>query len=367
MSKYLKLFAVLLALPIGMGRSAAQVSDDFNSPTLNTSLWTYINPLNDVTQGMAGTGTQDAVLVFSIPAGVSHDIWFAGNIAPRIMQPCPNTDFEVEVKFQTPLTQRYQIEGIIVQQDLQNFIRFDFVRDGVNTRLFAGSFVNNSGTNVRDVPIVPGNPLYLRVKRQGNLWTESYSYNAINWTAIAPFERALTVSALGPYAANHGEPGSASPAFIAHVDYFFNTASPIVPEDVPSPPSITGHPSNQTVTAGQTAIFSVTASGGAPLAYQWQKNNINVQAANSTSYTTPPTTTGDDGAAFRCVVSNAAGTVTSNSAILTVNVPPSISTHPSPQAVLEGQTASFSVAAAGSAPLLYRWQKNSADIQGATI
>src|SRR6266481_786427 len=75
-------------------------------------------------------------------------------------------------------------------------------------------------------------------------------------------------------------------------------------------PTISTQPGNQTVTAGQTATFTAVASGTAPLAYQWQKNSVNVAGATAASYTTPATTTADSGATFRVVVTNTAGTVT---------------------------------------------------------
>src|SRR5215470_2259397 len=84
-------------------------------------------------------------------------------------------------------------------------------------------------------------------------------------------------------------------------------------------PYITTQPTSQTVSAGQTATFSVAASGTAPLSYQWQKNGADITGATSASYTTPVTTTADSGEQFRVVVSNAAGTATSNTATLTVN------------------------------------------------
>jgi glucose/arabinose dehydrogenase len=86
----------------------------------------------------------------------------------------------------------------------------------------------------------------------------------------------------------------------------------------PTPPSITAHPSNQTVAPGQTATFSVGATGSTPLSYQWQKNGADIPGANSSTYTTPPVTVSDHGAQYRVVVSNSAGSVTSNSATLTV-------------------------------------------------
>jgi hypothetical protein len=134
-------------------------------------------------------------------------------------------------------------------------------------------------------------------------------------------------------------------------------------------PAFSTQPANQSVTAGQTATFSVTATGTAPLAYQWQKNNTNISGAMSSSYTTPATVAGDDAAKFRVIVTNSAGAATSNPAILTVTaapVGPSITTQPASQTVTVGQTATFSVVAAGTAPLTYQWQKNNANISNAT-
>ena len=84
-------------------------------------------------------------------------------------------------------------------------------------------------------------------------------------------------------------------------------------------PTITTQPANQSVTAGQTATFTVTATGTAPLSYQWQKSGTAIAGATASSYTTPPTTSSDNGSQFTVVVSNTAGSVTSNAATLTVN------------------------------------------------
>jgi invasion protein IalB len=137
----------------------------------------------------------------------------------------------------------------------------------------------------------------------------------------------------------------------------------------PVAPTITTQPVNQTVTAGQTATFTVVATGTAPLSYQWQKNGVNIAGATSTSYTTPATTTADSGSTFRVIVSNTAGTVTSSPATLTVNaavVAPTITTQPANQTVTAGQTATFTVVATGTAPLSYQWQKSGVNIAGAT-
>jgi hypothetical protein len=81
-------------------------------------------------------------------------------------------------------------------------------------------------------------------------------------------------------------------------------------------------PASITVPLGQTATFSVTATGTGTLTFQWFKNGTPIAGANSNSYTTPPTVAGDTGAVFTVIVSNSAGSVTSGPATLTVQLPP---------------------------------------------
>ena len=87
-------------------------------------------------------------------------------------------------------------------------------------------------------------------------------------------------------------------------------------------PGITSQPSSQNVMTGQSATFSVNASGTTPLSYQWQRNQANIPGANASSYQIMSTTLSDNGAKFRCVVSNVFGNATSNEATLTVTAPP---------------------------------------------
>ncbi|HEY5839539.1 MAG TPA: PQQ-dependent sugar dehydrogenase [Pyrinomonadaceae bacterium] len=89
-------------------------------------------------------------------------------------------------------------------------------------------------------------------------------------------------------------------------------------------PNITTHPANQTVLTGQPVTFNVSATGTAPLSYQWQRNMTNIGGATSSSYTISSASTADNGAKFRCVVTNAFGFATSNEATLTVQPPPPI-------------------------------------------
>ena len=83
-------------------------------------------------------------------------------------------------------------------------------------------------------------------------------------------------------------------------------------------PVITTQPANETVLKGQTAAFSVAATGTAPLHYQWKRNGSVIDLANSANYTTSATTMADNGVMFTVTVTNAAGFTDSNEATLTV-------------------------------------------------
>ena len=83
-------------------------------------------------------------------------------------------------------------------------------------------------------------------------------------------------------------------------------------------PAVTTPPVAASVTAGQTATFSVVASGTAPLTYQWQGNGTDIPGATSATYTTPATTTAMSGQSYAVVIANAAGSATSAAATLTV-------------------------------------------------
>ncbi len=126
------------------------------------------------------------------------------------------------------------------------------------------------------------------------------------------------------------------------------------PSSLSQSPIITTQPAGKTVTAGQTATFNVAATGTAPMSFQWKKDGTLISGATSSSYTTPTTTTSDNGSTFTVVVSNSAGSTTSSAATLSVNpapVAPSITAQPASQTVTTGQSATFSVAATGTAPL----------------
>ena len=117
---------------------------------------------------------------------------------------------------------------------------------------------------------------------------------------------------------------------------------------------------------GSAATFSVSASGVAPLSYQWagSPDGITFTAivgATSASYNTGATTLAQSGTRYRVVVSNSLGSVTSSAARLTVTpavVAPAITVQPADQTVTAPATATFNVTATGTTPA-YEWQLSS--------
>ncbi|MCF6339024.1 MAG: fibronectin type III domain-containing protein [Gammaproteobacteria bacterium] len=220
---------VALFLLISMSTAQAMLftSDDFSSSSLDASLWTTVDPRGDSTFQLNGTQ-----LNISVPGGLNHDLWETDQNAARVLQDIGDTDFEIEIKFESSLSQRFQVQGLFIEQDNQNFLRFDFYYDGSALRVFAASFIAGIPTSQHEEIIANGSPLYLRVQRAGDQWTQFYSYDGANWNQGAAFSHPMLVARAGPFAGNAGGP---APAFTAVVDYAFNTASPIIFEDANDP------------------------------------------------------------------------------------------------------------------------------------
>ena len=134
----------------------------------------------------------------------------------------------------------------------------------------------------------------------------------------------------------------------------------------PVAPAISVPPANQSITAGQNASFSVTATGTS-LAYRWQESTdggasfSNIAApSNTTTISLTAVPLAASGRQYRVIVSNTLGSITSSAATLTVAqtpVAPAISVHPANQSIAVGQNVSFSVTATGTS-LAYQWQES---------
>jgi len=132
-------------------------------------------------------------------------------------------------------------------------------------------------------------------------------------------------------------------------------------------PAITAQPGNATVAAGASTTFIVAATGNPPPTYQWRKDGTNISGATSASLTVANAQAANAGN-YTVVVSNSAGNVISDGAILNVSaaVAPSITAQPASASVAVGASVSFTVNATGSPSPTYQWRRNGSNISGAT-
>jgi formylglycine-generating enzyme required for sulfatase activity len=134
---------------------------------------------------------------------------------------------------------------------------------------------------------------------------------------------------------------------------------------VSAPPAIVTQPVGRTLNPGAALSLSVTATGTAPLTYQWSKDGQPITGATAATYAVASVQLGNAGV-YTVVVSNAVGKATSQAVTVTVNAGVTITTQPASLSVNPGASASFSVSASGAAPLTYQWRKAGVNIPGAT-
>ena len=206
--------------------------------------------------------------------------------------------------------------------------------------------------------------------------TDAYSTSAGNseFNYHAPgdpqlqFEGGLTkIAVLSQFTPGTVTVTASAPGLISGTaSYSIQPVPSILP--APSAPAIIVPPVSTAVTVGQTATFSVSATGTAPFTFQWLKNGAAIAGANSAAYTTPATTSADDNTNFAVTVTNSVGSTTSSAVNLSVDTPAavSITAQPVSQTAYVGQSIQLSVVASGSPTLTYQWQLNGAAISGAT-
>lgn len=133
----------------------------------------------------------------------------------------------------------------------------------------------------------------------------------------------------------------------------------------PSAPSIAAQPQSLTVIQGNTATFTVSASGTGPLSYQWKHAGTNLPGATGATYQKPNAQPADAGSYF-VTITNSVGSTNSAVVTLTVHTPPVIVSHPQGTNVSPGESAMFSVVATGTPAPTYQWRFNGTNIAGAT-
>ena len=189
-----------------------------------------------------------------------------------------------------------------------------------------------------------------------------------------PVARTQTNDATGFYGFVDLAPGTytvwaSSPGYPNQTNTLSVTAGAVATQDIllsaGGPPLITSQPQSLTVAQGSNATFNVSLNGTVPFDYQWRFNGTNLAGATQSSFTRTNAGPTDAGS-YSVAVTNALGNATSSNALLTVIVPPAITTQPQSQAVTQGVNVTFSVAATGTAPLGYFWRFNGAYLSGAT-
>jgi hypothetical protein len=141
--------------------------------------------------------------------------------------------------------------------------------------------------------------------------------------------------------------------------------------DLDVAPSFTTQPASLNVTSGSDAVFAIDALGTEALSYQWFHNATAITGANGPVLRIPGATVTNAGS-YTVAVTNAAGSVTSNSATLSVAagapaaVAPSIVTQPASVTANAGSTATLAVGVDGTGPFTFQWRRDGVNVTGAT-
>lgn len=246
-STTLVLLALVTALPLNASvlAAAAFVPDDFNRCSLDTGIWQFQNPgsISGISSKISGQYTGDSTFDITLPAGAVATFSNTNKFAPRIIQPASDTDFELEVKFNSPLGQmsgdNWNMQGILVRDSGNNrWLRFDLDSNSTHINYFVG-YIDETGKLYElkgpatiSTTLINEAPLYLRVKFEKALNRWSVGYGISNKLAFAyrynfvesdprtdiglPSGFNFNVTDVAVFA---GTTGSSTPGFVSKVDY----------------------------------------------------------------------------------------------------------------------------------------------------
>jgi len=229
--------------------------------------------------------------------------------------------------------------------------------------------LGGSGTAAQSLAFDGSTLMWVRGGTAPEVWRTTFAYSTnggSSWTELGSGQRisggwAVTV-----------RPAPTDATFVArgYVVGGWSWTSVWVDQSSIGPPSIDREPGSVTRIAGLNAGFSVSAVGSPPLHYQWRKDGRTLTDGGNVSGATSPSlilsdVNGSDAGQFSVTISSPSGLATSTAAGLTV-VDPAITEEPISQTKHEGDSVTFSVTAAGSAPLTYQWRKEELALPGAT-
>jgi hypothetical protein len=248
----------------------------------------------------------------------------------------PDGNGTIEMWVYHSATAGYNPSLIAVRNDAGGGTRYSFHADTVGNRIW---YFNGSGAPTWTLPTSSiGRLMHLAIvieSGQATLYHNGVSLGSVTQTLGGGLNLPAEIGSAGP-STQESFPGSidevalyADPlpasAITAHYNAWLTTTAG-------SAPVVSTQPQNQTVNEGSLATFSVVLSNAAAASYRWQRNGVDIPGATSASYTLSPATLADNAAAFRCIIYNPYGGVTSNAATLTVNDtnPPVLQTAASP-------------------------------------
>ena len=224
-----------------------------------------------------------------------------------------------------------------------------------------GSTTGNAYNNNLDLTVTVGGNTY-----KGNIFSGANSTtggtadakNNLECVFLAAGSTTnFTVTVTAANINSDGVPGNASALDQDFALVIYNVSTNVTP-------LINGQPASQTNVVGASGSLNVSASGAAPLSYQWFFNTVALtDATNATlAFTSLDATNAGN---YFVVVTNSSGSATSSVATLTVTLAPVITQQPLSQSIAVGQPVNFSVAALGAPTLVYQWRKNSNSLAGA--
>jgi hypothetical protein len=159
---------------------------------------------------------------------------------------------------------------LLIEQDSNDFLRFETHHDGSHVNMYAAKFVGGTPTPMIHVQLDGVTPPYLRLTRTGDQWSFSHSMDGQTWISAGSFTHQLTVASSGVFSGNHTASGP-SPEHVAIVDYFFNSAAPIIPEDndtnnvsvtINGQGAVTRNPNKTDYACGETVTLTAVPDQG---------------------------------------------------------------------------------------------------------
>ena len=257
-------------------KSTAIVSDDFSTGALDSSVWTVVDPVGDVRSYSTATN-----FVLDVPGARSHNLWVDQLFAPRVLQYAQNEDFQIDAKIDGTFNGTFNMQGLLVQQTMEDLVRVDVFSSGNQRRVFVATFKGGKETVIANVNVSNQLPasFYLRVTRTRSThqFRVEWSPDNTTWNLVAAFVHPMAVSSVGFWTGNHNDIPSATPAIQGSIDFFSNTAAPAGPDDATPPANVrpivrAGVDRSATLGSPITLAGSVTDDGvPSPYTSLWTK------------------------------------------------------------------------------------------------